>query len=452
MASYGHPNDLRLPQTRMRSLISAFIDREIADVQALEAELRRDLDGKNIDEKGVALRHGISQAHLRRGSYRRELALGVLSRLLAELCVARGDFSGACTHYGVAGRELSSALAPAERAKLSLDQAWVYHYLGNYLTSLDLCGEAQRHLGADGNPALQGLAHSLRGINLYRLGRLDEALTAHTAALSQRKKAGDPAGQAASLNNLGNVHLDRGDWDEAERCYHESLAHYRDLTISDREASLENNLGNLAANRGDFHEAEAHHARALALRCQLGDRFGSGASRCALAYSWLRAGRIAEAIEGFRRGLRLIEVSGAAELRTEGLIGLAQALMVAGESDEARKQLRLALEDARRTRNVLQMGAAHLLLARLERLDGNLSDAQEALGVALNHLEHVGSRFEVARGHLEAAHLQLARKQRDRARESLMQALHEFEQLGAKPERVEALALEARLSTKGASR
>ncbi|MBO9539096.1 tetratricopeptide repeat protein [bacterium] len=436
----------------MRPLISAFIDREIADVQSLEAALRQELEGKSIDEKGVALRHGVSQAHLRRGSCRRELALGVLSRLLAELCMARGDFAGALTHFGVASRELAQALTAAERAKLSLDQAWVYHYLGNYPTSLDLGAEAQRTLGSEANPALEGLAHSLRGINFYRLGRLDEALGAHAAALAQRKQANDLAGQAASLNNLGNVHLDRGDWEEADRCYHESLGYYRKLKLPDREASLENNLGNLAANRGDFREAEAHHARALALRNQLGDRFGSGASRCALACAWLRAGKIPEAIEGFRRGLRLIEVSGAAELRTEGLIGLAQALMVAGETDEARQQLRQALEDARRTRNVLQQGAAHLLLARLERLAGNLSESQEALGLALNHLEHVGSRFEIARGHLETAHLQLARKQRDRARESLMLALHEFEQLGAKPERVEALALEARLATREASR
>lgn len=452
MASYGHPSDIPQPQTRMKSFISAFIDREIADVQSLEAILRRELDGKSVDEKGVALRHGISQANLRRGSCRREQALGVLSRLLAELCVARGDFSGALTHYKLASRELAGVLTPDERAKLALDQAWIYHYLGNYPTSLDLCAEAQRILAPLAGTSLEGLAHSLRGINLYRLGRLDEALFAHAAAYSLRKKAGDQAAQAASLNNLGNVHLDRGDWDEADLCYRESLGHYRKLEAEDREAALENNLGNLSANRGDFREAEAHHARALSLRSHLGDRFGSGASRCALAWAWLRAGKIDEAIQGFRRGLRLLEVSGAAELRSEGLLGLAQALLVAGETEEARRLLHQALDDARRTRNVLQQGAAHLQLARLERLEGNLAEAQEALGVALNHLEHVGSRFEIARGHLEAAHLQVARKQRDRARESLAQALRVFEQLGAKPERVEALALEARLATKGASR
>lgn len=436
----------------MKSLIGAFIDQEIADVQSLEARLRSELNGRSTDEKGAALRHGISQAHLRRDSHRRELALGVLSRLLAELCMARGDFSGALTQFKLASRELAGALSPGERAKLELDQAWIYHYLGNYPTSLDLCAQAQRTLGNQAGPSLEGLAHSLRGINLYRMGRLDEALTAHTAAYTLRKKAGDCAGQAASLNNLGNVLLDRGDWAEAEARYRESLGHYRALAASDREAALENNLGNLAANRGDFSEAEAHHARALSLRSQLGDRFGSGASRCALAWTWLRAGKIDEAIEGFRRGLRLIEVSGAAELKTEGLVGLAHALLVAGESDKARLHARQALEDARRQRNVLQLGAAHLLLSRLERLEGNLADAQEALAVALNHLEHVGSPFEIARGHLEAAHLQLARRQRDRARESLSLALSMFDKLGAKPERVEALALEARLATKGASR
>lgn len=433
----------------VRQLITDFFGHAIPDARALEAALRLALAGAAADDVHVSLRQGFTQATMRRECPRRSLALGVLSRLMAEQALSRGELSRACTHFGMAIRELGTALEPGDRSQLLLDHAWVYHCLGDYPTSLDWCTEAQRALAKEPANAQGALAHSMRGINFYRMGKLEDALWEHSEALSQRAALEDHAGEASSLNNLGNVYLERGDWQAAEGCYRKSLAIYRELARLDREAALENNLGNLAAYRGDFPAAERHHARSLALRCQLGDRFGSGASRCALANAWLRAGRIPEAIEGFRRGLRLLEVSGAVELKAEGLVGLALALLVAGEIPEARHQLALGIEEARRTRNTLQLGAAHLALSRMERLDGHADRAARALRTAHKYLTACGSRFELAKAQLEEAHVAVLRRDRDAARQTLALALETFEALGARPELVEAQALEARLMPRG---
>lgn len=432
----------------MRTTIAAFIDQQIPDISALDGALRALLAEESPEAAAGLIRQGIIQANLRRESPRRAVAMGALYRLMAELAVSRGDLSGACSHYAFAARELCPVLNPGQRAQLHLDVAWVYHCLGDYKTSLEFCAQAQRALESQPESPQEALAHSMRGINFYRMGQLDDALWEHSEALSRRSAHGDQAGVAASLNNLGNVHMDRGDWNEGARCYQLSLERYHALGLTDREASLENNLGNLAAYQGDFGAAEHRHASALALRSQLGDRFGSGASRCALANAWLRAGRIDDAIEGFRRGLRLLDVSGAVELRAEGMIGLAHALLVKGAQDEARRTLELGLEEARRTHNRLQLGAGWVLYAKLERLEGRIDAATEALAQAFEQLGSVGSRYEFARVQLEAAHVHWVARRRERAREALAFALKDFEALGARPELVEAEALEARIGSR----
>lgn len=435
--------------THVRQLITDFLDQANPEVRSLETTLRAALRPLPSDDVNIALRQAFRQATLRREGPRRSQVIGVVSRLMAEQALARGELSRACTHFGLAIRELGSALEATDRGQLLLDLAWVYHCLGDYATSLDWCTDAQRALQKEPENAQEALAHSMRGINFYRMGKLEDALWEHTESLSRRIALKDRAGEASSLNNLGNVYFERGEWDEAERCYRDSLRIYRELGRLDREAALENNLGNLASYRGDFDVAEDHHARALALRCQLGDRFTSGASRCALANTWLRAGRIAESVEGFRRGLRLLEVSGAVELKAEGLVGIAQALHVAGEIQDARHHLALGIEEARRTRNSLQLGAAHTTLSRFERLEGHADKASRALKIAYKYLNACGSRIELAKAQLEEAHVAVMRRDRDEARALLAQAIATFEQLGARPELVEAQALEARLAPRG---
>lgn len=437
-----------MPASVMKRLISGFMTQASGDVQTFDAAIRRCLRGLDADEMGAVLRQGIAQANGLRDSSRRGVTLGVLSRHLAEAAVARGDFPGAATHYGLAARELVPVLEAGDRAQFLLDQAWVSHCLGDYSGSLKLCAQAQAALAQVPEPVPLSLAHSMRGINYYRLGQLEDALWEHSEALSLREACHDLSGQASSFNNLGNVYMDRGEWDKAEGCYLDSLARYRRLGYLDRIAAVENNLGNLAAYQGEFGMAEERHGRALALRSKLGDRFGAGASRCALAYTWLRAGKIGDAIRGFQRGLRLLEVSGAGELKAEGLIGLAQAYLVSGDVPEARDALQLGMDSALRCQNQLQLGSAHVLLARIERLEGHVDEAIEAMQTSEALLDQIGSHYEIAKARLEAAHVHLANRARDRAKEELAIAIRELESLGAKPDLVEARALEARLSNR----
>jgi Tfp pilus assembly protein PilF len=64
---------------------------------------------------------------------------------------------------------------------------------------------------------------------------------------------------AGTLNNLGNVALDRGDLAAAERYYQQALAIYEKLAPNSLQvADTLHNLGNVALDRGDLARAEQY--------------------------------------------------------------------------------------------------------------------------------------------------------------------------------------------------
>ena len=76
--------------------------------------------------------------------------------------------------------------------------------------------------------------------------------------------------EASPLNNHGLIALTRGDLDEAERLFRESLAIDREIGNRQGEATSLRNLGNIAEARGDLAEAERLHRESLAIKREIG--------------------------------------------------------------------------------------------------------------------------------------------------------------------------------------
>ncbi len=103
-----------------------------------------------------------------------------------------------------------------------------------------------------------------RPVDLYHQGlerqendELDAAIACYEEALHH-----DP-GQAETHNNLGNVHLKRGEWAAAEDCYQHALR------IRPDYAEAWNNLGVLFGKRRQIQEATVCYQTALGLRSEL---------------------------------------------------------------------------------------------------------------------------------------------------------------------------------------
>jgi tetratricopeptide (TPR) repeat protein len=83
---------------------------------------------------------------------------------------------------------------------------------------------------------------------------------------------------ASSYHQLGILAQDRGDLEEAERLYHQSLAINERLGDQARMASSYHQLGRLAQDRGDLEEAERLYRQSLAINERLGNQAGMATS------------------------------------------------------------------------------------------------------------------------------------------------------------------------------
>ena len=89
-----------------------------------------------------------------------------------------------------------------------------------------------------------------------------------------RRELGDRRGIARSLNNLGNVAHEQGDFASARTLYEESLAIRRELGDRRGIANSLNNLGNVAYEQDDYPAARADE-ESLAIVRELGDGWAS---------------------------------------------------------------------------------------------------------------------------------------------------------------------------------
>ncbi len=115
---------------------------------------------------------------------------------------------------------------------------------------------------------------------------------------------------------LGDIQRNRGNWDEAERLYQQSLEVKTELGDRSWMATSWGLLGEIQRNRGNWDEAEHLFQQSLELRTQLGDRKGMGYGYNNLAFVHLHSNKIPEAIACWRAGLA---VCPPAELAVEAL-------------------------------------------------------------------------------------------------------------------------------------
>ena len=116
---------------------------------------------------------------------------------------------------------------------------------------------------------------------LNELGLLQRATGAHPAAAASHQQAlelyrglGDRLGQASALDNLGRVQRETGEYTAAAASHQHALALYRDLDHRAGQALATTNLGTVQARTGDYPAAAASHQQALGIFRDIGHRLG----------------------------------------------------------------------------------------------------------------------------------------------------------------------------------
>ena len=132
---------------------------------------------------------------------------------------------------------------------------------------------------------------------LNELGILQRATGDHPAAAASLTQAlelyrglGDWLGQASTLDNLGRVQFDTGEYPVAAASHQHALALYRDLEHRAGQAQALTNLGAVQAWTGNYLAASTSHQQALGLFRDLGHRLGQALATNNLGIVQVRTG------------------------------------------------------------------------------------------------------------------------------------------------------------------
>jgi tetratricopeptide (TPR) repeat protein len=240
-----------------------------------------------------------------------------------------------------------------------------------------IAGALRTAAGAGVHPAL--ISTQIEALEPYLdLGgrwRLGRDLLAIAIDLSSR--AGDRAGEARALNNLGVLAQHLLDLDAAEQAYSRALALRRELADRIGEGETLSNLAGLSHARGRPEQAQETYQQALAIRQELGDRQGEAMILGNLGLLAAERGQLEEARNALDRALAIADPT-AAVLNNLGGVADAQ-----GRPTEARSLFMRALHTAQAASDKAAEATALNNLGNVTRTLGELSQAAAYLEQAL---------------------------------------------------------------------
>ncbi|GAB2828283.1 ATP-binding protein [Streptomyces daliensis] len=190
-----------------------------------------------------------------------------------------------------------------------------------------------------------GEAEALENLGkvLFQSSRLDEAEECHRAALAVRRRIGDRHGTAVSVNALGLLGLRRRQLDEAKARFLESAQIFCELEAHRWTALMRSNLAETLCELGLGNEAEEIIEQALADFRELGDHSGEGNALFLLSWARRQTGDLEAAARAISDALSI-----AVEEENQVWLGhwLAESARVELARGDPEKALRLSGESA----------------------------------------------------------------------------------------------------------
>lgn len=225
---------------------------------------------------------------------------------------------------------------------------WRYWEVRGYLSE----GSAwlAQALAVDRDVPLEVRARALDGAGrlAWRRGDFDEAEPSFRESLEVWRSTGNQAGEANALHGLARAAINLGDPAAAQSWGEQSLEIQQELDNSQGIATAVNTLGEIARFRGDLDQAHDRYAESLAIYEEIGDTAAAVTVKHNLAYTALARGDVDRAESEFLGALLT-----ARDLRDQlgifsTLAGLAGVATARGEVERA-AQLFGAAEVVRKT-------------------------------------------------------------------------------------------------------
>ena len=240
-----------------------------------------------------------------------------------------------------------------------------------------------------------GQAGALNELGLLQrvTGDYPAAAASHRQALELYRGLGYRLGQASALDNLGRVQLATGDYPAAATSHQHALALYRDLGHRVGQALALTNLGNVQARTGNYPAAAASHQQALGIFRDLGHRLGQALATGNLGTVQLRTGDFPAATASLTQALRMYRDLGDRLGQASALCNLGEVQLRTGDYPAAAASHQEALGMFRDLGDRRGQACAIGNLGALQSLTGDYPAAAASLTRALGMYGELGDRL-----------------------------------------------------------
>lgn len=284
----------------------------------------------------------------------------------------------------------------ADRTLRCVSVLWRFWYFRGYLT------EGRTWL-ANALAITESARTTLRAKTLYGAGALAasqydlasaQALLNESVALS--RELGDKETMAFSLNSLGIVIRDQGNFVEGNRLHEESIALFQEIGNKWGTALALNNRGVSARNQGDYEKANAFHQQSMQLFTEIGDKRYVARQLINLGIIRERKAEYDAARELLDQALRLSRELGEKIGTTESLALLGTVARKQGDYVAARKLIAESLAKYRELGDREGIASCFDEFAGCASAEGQLERTALFLGIADGLREAVSSHVPPA--------------------------------------------------------
>ena len=227
----------------------------------------------------------------------------------------------------------------------------------------------------------------LRGIGQFNMSQFQVAILSWEQALIIYQEIADVAGEASSLNNLGNAYRSLGQYESALDFYEQSLAITREISDVAGEAFSLTFLGNAYRSLGQYERAIEFLQQSLVITREIGDVTGEAFSLMELGIAYHSLGQYERALDFYEQSLAIDREIGDVAGEANSLGNLGNAYHSLGQYERALDFYEQSLAIAREIGDVA--GEANSL--------GNLGNAYRSLGQYERAIEFLQQSLVITR-------------------------------------------------------
>lgn len=269
------------------------------------------------------------------------LVVGTAQHCLGKLFWHEGAFDAAASAFEKA-RAIAIRHDAAElRARAEIGLGGVHFARGEYDKARHLYEGVRRN---PHGPDLAGMLYLNLGAIANIEGEIDAAYGNYNKACEAFARTGDLVGQANAYHNLGMLHADRLEWDDADEAYAQSMNLAEMTGNSELLGMITMNRSELSCATGRYEAAIQQCDAALAIFSDIGAEVPRGTTLRWKGRALRELGLFALAERALTESMRIAHRAQSRLLEAEAMQELGSMLALSGDHGAARKWLNRALE------------------------------------------------------------------------------------------------------------